>query len=124
MAESSSFSLKVFHRTNRPIIPVIPEKSGRFSKKVFSLLDQVPQTTESTASRPELTVVIVNYNGWSDVVRLVDSLGRAPEVAAGVCEIVVVDNASEGPVPQEARAAGSGCPTDHASGERRVRRRG
>lgn len=65
------------------------------------MLDQVAQRTESNDLKPMLTVVIVNFNGWSDVVRLVDSLSRAPEVAAGVCEIVVVDNASEGPVPRE-----------------------
>ncbi len=65
------------------------------------MLDQVSQTTESPEFPPRLTVVIVNYNGWPDVVRLVDSLSRAPEVASGLCEVVVVDNASEGPVPEE-----------------------
>lgn len=56
-----------------------------------------------------LTVIIVNYNGWSDVVRLVDSLGRAPEVGAGLCEIVVVDNASQSPVPDELRGPRPGA---------------
>ncbi|CAN5811184.1 glycosyltransferase family 2 protein [soil metagenome] len=48
---------------------------------------------------PDLTILLVNYNGWSDVERLVGSLSRAPEVAQGRCEIVVVDNASEEPAP-------------------------
>ncbi|MDB5349144.1 MAG: wbbL 1 [Planctomycetota bacterium] len=50
---------------------------------------------------PRLTVVIVNYNGWDDITRLTKSLALSPEVRDGRCEIVVVDNASEGPIPQE-----------------------
>jgi GT2 family glycosyltransferase len=49
---------------------------------------------------PELTVVIVNYNGWPDVLRLADVLTRAPEVVSGRCEVVVVDNASDQPPPK------------------------
>jgi GT2 family glycosyltransferase len=48
-----------------------------------------------------LTVVIVNHNSWPDASRLVASLAGTPEVGAGECEVVVVDNASEGPVPAE-----------------------
>jgi N-acetylglucosaminyl-diphospho-decaprenol L-rhamnosyltransferase len=54
-----------------------------------------------TRREPLLTVVIVNFNSWPDVSRLVSSLAGTPEVGAGVCEVVVVDNASEGPVPVE-----------------------
>ena len=45
--------------------------------------------------------MIVNYNGWPDVVRLVDRLRREPDVAAGRVEVVVVDNASDGLVPED-----------------------
>jgi len=48
-----------------------------------------------------LTVVIVNYNGWPDVLRLIRVLAGTPEVADGRVEIVVVDNASQGPLPAE-----------------------
>jgi hypothetical protein len=44
-------------------------------------------------------VVIVNYNGWDDVARLVSALARSPEVASGACDVVVVDNASDGLIP-------------------------
>ncbi|WP_422924992.1 glycosyltransferase family 2 protein [Singulisphaera sp. PoT] len=48
-----------------------------------------------------MTVVIVNYNSWPDVRRLVLGLAETPEVARGDCEVVVVDNASRGEVPPE-----------------------
>jgi N-acetylglucosaminyl-diphospho-decaprenol L-rhamnosyltransferase len=50
---------------------------------------------------PQLTVVIVNYNGWPDVRRLVATLAASPEVADGSCEVVVVDNASQDPIPPD-----------------------
>jgi GT2 family glycosyltransferase len=46
-------------------------------------------------------VVIVNYNGWPDVSRLVAALAAAAEVASGRCEVIVVDNASDDPPPSE-----------------------
>ena len=46
-----------------------------------------------------MTIVIVNYNGWPDVARLAAALARSREVASGACAIVVVDNASDGPIP-------------------------
>ena len=64
----------------------------------FSLADGVA-VVQPTATQPELTALIVNYNGWPDVLRLVSALARSPEVAAGRCEVVVVDNASDGPIP-------------------------
>jgi len=48
-----------------------------------------------------LTVVIVNYDGWPDVLRLVASLAEQPEVGSGRCEVLVVDNATPGPIPVE-----------------------
>lgn len=50
-------------------------------------------------TNPELAVVIVNYNGWPDVVRLVSTLIESPKVLEGRCEIIVVDNASDSPLP-------------------------
>jgi N-acetylglucosaminyl-diphospho-decaprenol L-rhamnosyltransferase len=48
-----------------------------------------------------LTVVIVNYNGWDHVTRLVAALAESPEVRAGECDLVIVDNASDSPIPPE-----------------------
>jgi GT2 family glycosyltransferase len=50
-----------------------------------------------------ISVVIVNYNAWPDVLRVVATLATAPEVAAGRAEVVVVDNASQGAIPAELR---------------------
>jgi GT2 family glycosyltransferase len=49
--------------------------------------------------RPVLSVVVVNYNSWLDVERLTRSLAGTPEFEQGRCELIVVDNASSGPVP-------------------------
>jgi N-acetylglucosaminyl-diphospho-decaprenol L-rhamnosyltransferase len=50
-----------------------------------------------------LTVIIVNYNAWPEVERLVAELRAEAEFRAGRFQIVVVDNASEPPVPDEFR---------------------
>ncbi|WP_254053343.1 glycosyltransferase family 2 protein [Singulisphaera sp. GP187] len=59
-----------------------------------------------------LTVVIVNYDSWPEVRRLVESLEATPEVAQGICEVIVVDNASPNRPPTDllqaiARGAGT-----------------
>lgn len=46
-----------------------------------------------------MTIIVVNYESWPDIVRLVDSLRDEPEIRSGDCEVVVVDNASTGPIP-------------------------
>lgn len=56
--------------------------------------NQIPASTV-------LSVVIVNYRSWPDVVRLVGSLLGSPSVAVGSCEILVVDNASPEAVPDQ-----------------------
>jgi GT2 family glycosyltransferase len=56
---------------------------------------------EESHERPRLTIVIVNYNSWPDIVRLASSLQQEPEFPSGAFEVVVVDNASHGPVPQQ-----------------------
>jgi len=52
--------------------------------------------------------VIVNYRSWPDVLRLVDSLADSPAISSGECEVVIVDNASPGPIPAEIRASRPG----------------
>jgi GT2 family glycosyltransferase len=51
-----------------------------------------------------LTILIVNYESWPDVVRLARSLRDEAEHRAGDAEVVVVDNASQGPIPAELAA--------------------
>jgi N-acetylglucosaminyl-diphospho-decaprenol L-rhamnosyltransferase len=46
-----------------------------------------------------LTVIVVNHESWPDALRLTASLVDEPEFSSGQCQIVVVDNASTGPVP-------------------------
>ena len=57
---------------------------------------------EGAASRtPRLSIVIVNYDSWPDVVRLCRSLTSSSEILKGDCEVVVVDNASPSPPPPD-----------------------
>jgi N-acetylglucosaminyl-diphospho-decaprenol L-rhamnosyltransferase len=56
--------------------------------------------SDISGSPPKLTVVIVNYQSWPDVLRLTASLLAEPEFRAGVCQIVVVDNASGDKIPE------------------------
>lgn len=51
-------------------------------------------------SIPRLSIVIVNYACWPDTERLTASLAGTPEVVGGLCEVIVVDNASPGPIPR------------------------
>ncbi len=54
----------------------------------------------SSSGPPELSVVIVNYQSWGDVATLVGSLARSPRIRSGACEVLVVDNASNQPIPE------------------------
>jgi GT2 family glycosyltransferase len=54
----------------------------------------------TTSQRPRLTVIIVNHESWPDVARLSASLAAEAEFATGLCQIVLVDNGSEGPIPE------------------------
>jgi N-acetylglucosaminyl-diphospho-decaprenol L-rhamnosyltransferase len=56
--------------------------------------------SEMPGSPPRLTVVIVNYQSWPDVLRLTSSLLAEPEFQSGRCQIVVVDNASGDQIPE------------------------
>jgi GT2 family glycosyltransferase len=57
---------------------------------------------------PRLTVVIVNHESWPDTVRLSESLMAEPELQSGQCQVVVVDNASRGPIPRALAVPGLG----------------
>ena len=79
-----------------------PTRPGR-------LLDSHPASKSRGAlSSPSLSVVIVNYNSWDDVTRLVLSLENDFEIRSGRCEILVVDNGSSEPAPEFLLSIGSG----------------
>lgn len=59
-------------------------------------------------SMPILSVVIVNYRAWPDIERLAGSLLGSPEVRAGLCELIVVDNDSRQEVPPRLAAGAPG----------------
>ena len=61
---------------------------------------QIQQTPGLASKRPRLTVVIVNYNGWPDVLHLVSALVAEPEFESGELQVVIVDNASSDPIPE------------------------
>src|SRR5262249_10313863 len=63
----------------------------------------LPSPQPEAGRGPWLTVVIVNYNSWPDVLRLVQGLACSAEVRAGLVEVVLVDNASQGPIPAALR---------------------
>src|SRR5262249_23648866 len=79
--------------------PICPENADYVNPLSFpkppSRLEPIPA--------PRVSVVIVNYNSWSDVCRLVAILAVSPEVSAGRAEIIVVANASAGPIPEDFR---------------------
>ncbi len=100
-------SLKVIHRPARRLIPMNPPESALRPEIVPSkvrrviLPSQDPPASAISAEPPRLAVVIVNYNGWPDVASLVASLAAEPEVGSGRAEVIVVDNASVGPIPAD-----------------------
>ena len=64
---------------------------------------QVQQTPGLAGMGPRLTAIIVNYNGWPDVLQLVSALVAEPEFGSGELQVVVVDNASPDPIPERLR---------------------
>lgn len=66
-----------------------------------------PETQTPPATR-RLAVVIVNYNSWEDVQRLVDELSQAAEVQDGRAQVIVVDNCSPDPMPESLRSLPEG----------------
>lgn len=57
--------------------------------------------TRRPVAPPRLAVLVVNYNGWPDVARLVAELADSDAIRGGRAEVVVVDNASGDPPPAE-----------------------
>jgi N-acetylglucosaminyl-diphospho-decaprenol L-rhamnosyltransferase len=62
-----------------------------------AIVSEHPAFHDSQHAR--LTVIVVNHESWPDAVRLTASLVAEPEFSSGQCRIVVVDNASRGPIP-------------------------
>jgi N-acetylglucosaminyl-diphospho-decaprenol L-rhamnosyltransferase len=56
--------------------------------------------TDGRSDPPRLTVIIVNYESWPDVMQLTTALADEPEFSSGRSSIVVVDNASRGSLPE------------------------
>lgn len=52
-----------------------------------------------TRDRKALSVVIVNYDTWPDVLGQLDVLARSTEIQEGVAEVIVVDNDSPSGLP-------------------------
>jgi GT2 family glycosyltransferase len=66
-------------------------------------VDQKKRSEHSTKGEghgTRLTVVIVNYESWPDVMQLTAVLAEEPEFLSGHSGIVVVDNASQGSMPE------------------------
>ena len=61
---------------------------------------RVTPKARSPVNSPRLTVIIVNYNAWPDVLRLASELEDEPEFSSGELQITVVNNASQGPIPE------------------------
>jgi N-acetylglucosaminyl-diphospho-decaprenol L-rhamnosyltransferase len=76
--------------------------------QVARVNDSETSAAHGPAIAPLLTAVVVNYNAWPDVAALVSALAVSPEVVSGLCEVVVVDNASSGPVPATLRTPPKG----------------
>lgn len=55
---------------------------------------RAPRRTAMTAVTPMLSVVIVNYGGWSETTGLVKRLRSTAAMRSGIAEVVVVDNHS------------------------------
>ncbi len=75
-------------------------------------MDQTYHSEHSTSERsgqaPRLTVIIVNYESWPDVMQLTRRWQIEPEFTSGRSGIVVVDNASRGSLPEGVLAAPGG----------------
>lgn len=98
-----TFDLSVSIGPSEPNHPVNPINSSiRANLRILVEVDRVDasRTRSPHPPLPRLTVVIVNYNGWSDVLPLLETLGDEPELLSGACQVVVVDNGSSEPTPR------------------------
>jgi GT2 family glycosyltransferase len=62
---------------------------------------------------PVLSIVVVNYDSWDDVSRLVSRLAASPELLAGRAEIAIVDNGSPAPPPLSLQTQAADHPAIH-----------
>jgi N-acetylglucosaminyl-diphospho-decaprenol L-rhamnosyltransferase len=76
--------------------------------RVVITVDRSPDS-QGSASRPRLTIIIVNYESWPDTLRLLHSLRDDRELRSGACEVVVVDNASRDRYPAGLEDLPTGC---------------
>ncbi len=83
--------------------PAAPEGRPRWNE-----LSDPDLLNATEGRRPILTVIIVNHESWPDVLQLSAALADQPEFKSGLCQIVVVDNASRGPVPDQFSAVEPG----------------
>jgi len=60
-----------------------------------------PAIRTTTSCDVELSVVVVNYESWPDTHRLASCLTRSPAFEAGRAELIVVDNGSVDPPPED-----------------------
>ena len=61
---------------------------------------ETQKSSSNPTRRPLVSVVIVNFNAWPEVENLTRQLLASPEIDSGLCEVVIVDNASKGPIPK------------------------
>lgn len=57
------------------------------------------QLEMTTTEHPRLSLVVVNYDSWPDILAHAAMLGQAPELQSGTVEAIVVDNHSPTPAP-------------------------
>jgi GT2 family glycosyltransferase len=82
------------------MIPVYLENLTRPGGSVAGKVGCVSSSSSNPSTdSTSLSVVIVNYQSWPDVLSLVASLANSPSIESGSTEILVVDNASAEPVP-------------------------
>ncbi len=48
---------------------------------------------------PRLSILVVNYESWTDAARLADSLAVEPEFQPHLCNLIIIDNDSQSPIP-------------------------
>ena len=63
------------------------------------------QNQNNLTTTVKLSIIIVNYQSWEHVDRLVDSLSASPSILSGHAEILVVDNHSRQPIPSSVSKA-------------------
>jgi N-acetylglucosaminyl-diphospho-decaprenol L-rhamnosyltransferase len=90
------------------MIPVNLENLTRPGGSAAGKVAFVSSSSNPGHGSTRLSVIIVNYRSWPDVLTLVSSLAESPGVNSGTCEILIVDNASPEPSPTSLLDPGPG----------------